>query len=126
MPKQLKPSKVFVPSEDHESVAFVGWLELLIASGAQIKFSHLPLETPCTPIQAKRLQRMGVRRGVPDYLLIINGRLVFIELKRVVGGVVSAPQQAWLEALQSSGVQAFVCNGAREARAVVSNLLDAR
>lgn len=126
MSKQLKPSKVFVPSEDHESVAFVGWLELLIASGAQIKFSHLPLETPCTPIQAKRLQRMGVRRGVPDYLLIINGRLVFIELKRLTGGVVSGPQKSWLAAFELAGVQAFVCNGAREAKAVVLNLLDAR
>lgn len=118
--------KAFTPSEDHESVAFVGWLELQIATGKSIKFSHLPLETPCTPIQAKRLQRMGVRRGVPDYLLIINHKLVFIELKRLSGGVVSGPQQAWLDTLHASGVQAFVCNGAREAKLVVSNLLDAR
>lgn len=122
---KTKQPKPFVPSEDHESVAFVGWLELQISEGKAIKFSHLPLETPCTPIQAKRLQRMGVRRGVPDYLLVIKNRLHFIELKRTKGGVVSAPQQSWLDAFAMVGVSAHVCNGAREAKALVSILLDA-
>lgn len=118
-------SKPFTPSEDHESVSFVGWLELKIGQGASIKFSHIPNETPTSPIQAKRLQRMGVRRGVPDYVLIVRNKLVFIELKRTVGGRVSPAQQSWLDCLHMAGIDAHVCKGAAEAKALVLNLLDA-
>ena len=121
---KARAPKPFVPSEDHESLAFVGWLELLRAEGKPIRFSHIPNETPTSPIQAKRLQRMGVRRGVPDYVLIIRNRLIFIELKRSEGGVVSGPQKEWIAALNAANVGVYVCNGAREAKQVVSNLLD--
>lgn len=97
-----------------------------VAQGAAIqKFTHIPNETPTTPIQAKRLQRMGVKRGVPDYFLILRHKPLFIELKRVEGGVVSGPQRSWIDALNMAGVPTYVCKGAAEAKALVSNLLDA-
>lgn len=120
-----KRRKSFVPSEDFESTSFAGWLELQIAQGAPVKFTHIPNETPTSPIQAKRLQRMGVRRGVPDYMLIICNKLVFIELKRAEGGKISVHQQQWLDALTAAGVGAHVCEGASEAKVLVQNLLDA-
>jgi VRR-NUC domain len=122
----VKVSKPFTPSEDHESVSFANWLELKISEGASIeKFSHLPLETHTSPIQAKRLQRMGVRRGVPDYLIVVKNRIVFIELKRAHGGQVSPAQTAWLDALGRAGAVVAVCEGASEAKKLISNLLDA-
>ena len=122
----LPKSKTFTPSEDFESTTFVAWLELQIAQGAPIqKFTHIPNETPTSAIQAKRLQRMGVRRGVPDYMLVIKHKLVFIELKRSKGGKVSVHQQQWLDALSAAGVSAYVCCGAAEAKKVVLNLLEA-
>lgn len=120
-----KHEREFHPSEDFECVHFVKWLELKIAEGAAIRFSHLPLETHTSPIQAKRLQRLGVRRGVPDYLLIIKGRVHFIEMKREKGGRLSPHQIAWIDALNIAGVGAHVCEGASEAKRLVLNLLDA-
>lgn len=114
----------FVPSENHEAKCLSRWLDAQIAAGANIKYSHLPLETLTDMITAVNLIRMGVRRGVPDYLLCINDRVHFIELKRTAGGRVSEEQKAWIAALQRCGVGAHVCKGFREARALVTNLLD--
>ncbi len=108
----------FVPSEDFECKCFSRWLQT-----QPVKFSHLPLETLTDPISAARNKHLGVHKGVPDYLLIVGGRVVFIEMKRSVGGVVSKQQKEWISALNAAGVGAYVCHGFREARELVSNLL---
>lgn len=108
----------FVPSEDLECMAFVRWLDQ-----TGIRYSHLPLETPCTDIQSARLKKMGVRKGVPDYLLVVKNKLVFIEMKRSVGGTLRPTQRAWLEALQCAGAHTFVCEGSKDAIACVTNFV---
>lgn len=48
-------------------------------------------------------------RGWPDLTLSRNGRLVFLELKRQIGGIVSAEQAEWIVALaQVPGVTARI------------------
>jgi len=121
--KALKP---FVPSEDHECTVFAAWLELLKTQGKLEHFSHIPNETPTSPIQAARLKRLGVRRGVPDYLLIVAGRVCFVEMKRADGGRLSVQQNDWLRALRAAGARTAVCAGVTEAKAVVLNWLDGR
>jgi len=108
----------FLMSEDAECAAFVRWLET-----QPEQFTHIANETPTNIIQAARLKRMGVRAGVPDYMLIVRDRLVFIEMKRTAGGRVSPEQQHWLDVLKLTGAEAHVCEGFREAKQVVSNLL---
>jgi hypothetical protein len=104
----------FAPSEDYECQVFVRWLD-----SKKLKFSHLPLETPCTAIQSARLKKMGVRKGVPDYLIVVGSKLVFVEMKKV-GGRVSPEQVAWLKTLATvGGVYTYVCYGAEDAIARV-------
>lgn len=123
--------KPFVPSEDLECANFVRWLDAQIGAGADITYSHLPLETwtgggTRGAIAAQRLKRLGVHRGVPDYLLVIKGRICFIEMKKRSGlGRVSEAQRRWLEVLGWAGAQVAVCEGFTEAKIVVSNWLDA-
>ena len=53
-------------------------------------------------------------------LMIINSELIFIEMKRVKGGVLSQVQKEWLEALNKcNGVSAYVCKGFDEAKIVI-------
>lgn len=107
-------------TEDAECRLFVRWLETL---GDRVRFSHLPLETHTTAINAARLKSMGVRKGVPDYLLIVGKHIVFVEMKRRRGGVVSAHQREWLAALDAAGAHCHVCLGHHEAMSTVLHYL---
>ena len=53
--------------------------------------------------------------GASDVEIYPN-RLVAIEMKRQKGGKVSDKQKAWLETLNSAGIEAVVCKGFEEAK----------
>ena len=54
-------------------------------------WSHIPAGEYRTPATAGRLLRMGVRRGLPDFIFIGPGKFAFLELKRP-GGKMSVEQ----------------------------------
>lgn len=117
--------KRFAPSEDHESKVLAAWLDAVVASNVGLlKYTHIPLETPTSAVQAVRLKRMGVRRGAPDYVLVFRDGVRFIELKKFRGGRESAQQEAWRDALTAAGVAAVVCAGATEAKRQVTIWLE--
>ena len=66
------------------------------------------------------LSLSGVRRGVPD-LLIFDAPPsatyvgAAVELKRIKGGRVTAPQKRWLESLAARGWLALVAKGSHDA-----------
>lgn len=47
-------------------------------------------------------------RGVPDRIVIHNGRVYFLELKRPKGGRVSPLQKHWIDTITQRGVYADV------------------
>lgn len=111
-----------IPSEEAEQVALVQWLELM-----GVKFSAIPNSTYTTSWKVKtRNTRTGLRPGLPDLLIALPGTgLLFIELKRTKGGVVSQAQKDWIAAINSCpGAQAFVCKGADEAIKIIKPLLN--
>ena len=75
-------------------------------------------------------KKSGLRKGVPDMLVIIpkreKNRLVFIEMKRTKGSVISIEQKEWQEALNKcgGGVKSYVCRGFDEAKEVIDNELN--
>lgn len=130
------PSNLFdppVPTEDEEQMALVDWLELV-----GLRFAHIPQSTFTKHMGVKmRNKRLGVRAGVPDMMILIpphrskdgEGHLLWIEMKRRKGGVVSQEQREWLTAfmmLESVNIDAMVARGWDEAReAVLEHLKDA-
>lgn len=105
-------TRVVVPSEDYETKCFVNWLQRQKDTGLIQQYSHLPLEARS---RAQRIKNhaLGTRPGVPDFLIVLPGpRFLFVEMKRVRGGRVSAEQKRWLEAIGEYGK---VCRGAQEA-----------
>lgn len=57
---------------------------------------------------AVKLNPAGVR-GIPDRLVILPGRIIFVELKRPRGGVISKLQHWWADRLRALGHEtAFV------------------
>lgn len=113
-----------IPSEFSEQCLLVQYLELY-----NYKFSKLAQETFTRSWQTKRKNKLsGLRPGVPDMAVIIPAdwrnakkvKLLFPELKRTKGGVVSAEQKEWIDALNLvEGVTAKVCRGYEEARAFI-------
>jgi len=125
--KALKTGKKIEPLEDDDAEIFVKFLE-----NSWIKyFSHLPLSTrtPYKSVRAKN-KRMGVKGWIPDYLITLpisytwlkKRKLIFIEMKRRKGGVVSEKQKEWLKILaECEGIETYVTRGLAEAKQVIEN-----
>lgn len=133
---KLKSTKAIVPSEDNECMALVNYLTL-----KGLRFSHLAQSTSAVSYVGgvrkpnwktiKRNQALGVIKGVPDYIILIerkptemagqrNNILLFIEMKREKGGVVSEEQADWINALNKVfGVTAVVARGFDQAKEII-------
>lgn len=102
--------KYLIPTEHEECVVLVEYLKL-----KNIKHTHINNEMWTNSWKQKmKAKKEGVSRGFPDYLILLPGKLLFIEMKRVKGGKVSPQQKEWIEELNKIGsnVEAIVCKGA--------------
>lgn len=75
---------------------------------------------------ARKMKAEGVKRGVPDLCLAVpRGEYhgLYIELKRVGGGVVSKEQKEWIARLIESGYRVEACHGEAQARKVILEYL---
>lgn len=107
-----------IPTEAEEQATFVAYLKL-----KNIPHFRVPNETYTKSWRQKAMNTaLGVSSGVPDLFLIVGGRLIAIEMKRLKGGKTTPNQKEWLARLNAAGCQAAVCNGAKEAIAFVNNL----
>lgn len=68
---------------------------------------------------AAKLKAEGVSSGVPD--LFIPAWRLWVEMKRVKGGTVSAEQKDWMAYLEDSGYWCIVGKGAEDAKAKILN-----
>ena len=110
-------NKLPTPLESAEQATFVQWLDLM-----GLKHTSIPNSTYTTSIKQKmHNKRQGLHAGLPDVLVVIpNKGLLFVELKRRKGGVVSEAQRDWILALNTvAGVEARVCAGSDAAIAFV-------
>lgn len=111
-------AKAKAPLEDQEQLALCNWLRM-----KGIRFHHSPNGGHRHKATAGKLKAQGVSAGFPDLIIFpTRGQSVlFIELKRQRGGVVSDSQQEWLDYLNELfchgyPIQAEVCRGFEEAR----------
>lgn len=116
-----KPS---VPTEHHEQVAVMRWAALCADLHPDLRWLYAIPNGARTSIgTARKLKAEGLKSGVPDLCLPVprgvdhitryNG--LYLELKRTRGGVVSATQREWHQALIERGYSVHVCRGATEA-----------
>lgn len=121
------PSKNTTPLEEDECRTLVEWMDW---NG--LKFSHMAQETYTKSWKQKaKNTALGVRKGVPDYLVIIPqeksasnlSELIFIEMKRQNGGRLSEHQKEWIEAIKDCCTPVYVCYGADEAIDILSGYI---
>ena len=108
------------PTEYEECVIFADYLTL-----KGVLFSHLSQESYTKNWGAiMKRKRMGVNRGVPDFIILVPKGLCFVEMKRMKGGTVSHEQQTWINFLNArENIEARVCRGAGEAIRFIEELL---
>jgi hypothetical protein len=107
-----------VPSEHIEQREFVRWFRKTYPG---VRIFAIPNGGSRNIATANRLKAEGVSSGVPD--LFVPAMRLWIEMKRVKGGAVSAEQRDWMAYLEASGYTCIVCRGAEDAKAQVSRLL---
>ncbi len=116
------------PTENAEQAALFQWAELASGAHPELRLLHaIPNGGYRTARTAAILQRTGVKPGVPDICLPVprgGYNSLYIELKRVKGGVVSARQKIWLDRLNANGNRAVVCRGWEEARDTILDYLE--
>lgn len=107
-----------VPTEEIEQMALVRYLEL-----KGHKFTAIPNSTYTTSWKQKAKNKAtGLRPGLPDMVIIIKDNLVWVELKRTKGGVLSNHQKEWIKALERAGQTIIVAKGAEQAIKFIQSL----
>lgn len=102
---------VAVPTEYEEQVTVVQYLSL-----KGYKHTAIPNSTYTTSWNQKRRNKAtGLNAGLPDLIAIVNDNLIWIEMKRQKGGVLSQAQKDWIAALEAAGQTVRVCKGAEQA-----------
>lgn len=99
-----------LPTEHEEQRNFVQWFR---RKYPKIRIFAIPNGGARHPAVAYKLKAEGVLRGVPD--LYIPEWKLWIEMKRIKGGVLSDDQKDWIEYLESVGDHVRVglgCEGA--------------
>ena len=130
--------------EEIECIAFSQWLEF-----QKLKFTHIPNENVFSFMNrnmAVRLgakqKRCGVRKGLPDYIILTPRGSLFVEMKepkkkpkkgnplenwkegQLSKGGISREQKDWIDAINATpGAQAAVCYSAEEAIVFVQRIL---
>ena len=112
-----------IPTEATECKALVQWMR---KHPGIVNFTHVKNENYGPKQKWKKLadMHMGVRRGVPDYIVLTTKGLVFIEMKRQKGGTLSPKQKQWLMQLREYGkVTAIECKGFPEAKNALTRFI---
>jgi hypothetical protein len=117
-------------TESQEQAALFEWAKLSEWKHPELKLLHaIPNGGLRDARTAAVLQRTGVKSGVPDLCLpVARGGFhgLYIELKRLKGGVLSINQKTWLSLLAKEGYKAVMCKGWLEARDAILNYLEGK
>lgn len=108
-----------VPSEHFEQRELVRWFR---QTWPGVRIHAIPNGGARSKATAGRLKAEGVASGVPD--LFIPAWRLWVEMKRVKGGSLSAEQKDWIAYLEGCGYQCVVGKGAEDAKAKISAFFD--
>jgi hypothetical protein len=110
-----------VGPEERVARQLTEYLEILKSQKKIAVFTHISNETYTKSWTTKsRNKAMGVRPGTPDYIIVYPHTILFLEIKREKGGVMSQSQNEWQKALIDAGVPAIRANGIDEAISAVN------
>ena len=104
-----------IPTEHEEQRELVRWFR---QTWPDVRIFAIPNGGARSPATAGRLKAEGVSPGVPD--LFIPAWRLWVEMKRIKGGVLSAEQKKWYKYLESVEYWVIVGKGADDAKSKVT------
>lgn len=117
-----------IPTELQEQIAVFNWVNLMTRKYPVLKYMNASLNGVRLTIgQATLAKKSGMIKGYPDIFLPYRNKTyngLFIELKRIKGGVVSPEQKDFISFLNSQGYLAVVCKGSKEAINTIQSYLN--
>lgn len=117
--------------EDDLTMQVTDYLETLKLQKKVLVFSHIPQETFTKSwVTKKKNKAMGVRSGVPDMVIVFTRYVLFLELKKEKGGILSDAQLDWNVALhhiedsrEDSPVRYALSRGWAEAKKAIDQFI---
>ena len=116
-------TKVF-PDEHAEQAKLCKWLQI-----KNIEYAAVPngmfinLKGRSAGMIMAKMKEEGFRTGFPDIMVLLPGRVVFIEMKRVSKSRVSDEQKEWNAKLRTLGFDAYICKGFEAAASVIEDII---
>jgi hypothetical protein len=114
-----------LPTEDQEQITLIDWSSF--QPSIRPYLIHIPNGGSRHPVEAKKLKRMGVKKGVSDLFFAkpMHGYAgLWIELKRNDKKIKPTPEQTeWINLMNESGYSAVVCHGAEEAMKEINSYI---
>ena len=107
----LKPKPETEPSEHLEQVRLVSWFRKIYPD---TRIFAVPNGGGRSMAQGVALKSEGVQAGVPD--LFCPAWLLWVEMKRQTGGILSPVQRDWIAYLQSIGHTVIIGHGFEDAK----------
>lgn len=104
-------------TEDEITISLADYLDQLVSFRRIDCFSHVSNETFTKSWAVKhRNKAKGVRKGTPDFIIVKDKRVLFLELKREKGGVLSPEQKVWIASIgEADNLKAVVAKGLDQA-----------
>lgn len=116
---EQKPSKPRKPRRQPEfelQCAIAYYLDMALTSAT--RWCHIPNGEYRRPKTSARLQKMGVKAGVPDIMLLHGGRAYFFEIKAGRGKATES-QVDWMAWLNRHDYQACVVRSVADLDAIL-------
>lgn len=123
--------KNIIPTEHQEQSAVIAWWDktypmdkadlFAVPNGAWLAGNEAQRNQ-----QMSKLKREGVREGIPDLFLAVPNAIyhgLFIEMKRLKGGVLSPIQKRRIAKFKTRGYAAHVCEGAEMAIEIIKKYM---
>lgn len=115
-------------TESEEQINFIQWCKRNVEEYPQLdKIFAIPNGGLRNKLTASRLKLEGVKSGVPDLFLPVAGNNfhgLFIEMKRLKGGVLSTNQKKWKLLLEEENYLVEVAKGFEEAKKIIIDYLE--
>ena len=112
--------KVIYPSESEEQIRFISEIRL---NYKDCLIFAIPNGGSRNIIEASRLKKEGIVKGIPDLCLIMPNNILFIEMKKQKGGRLSDSQKEIISKINKNGFDVIIGYGYLDALEKFKNYL---
>lgn len=109
------------PMEDEEQIAFINWFK---SKYKDYFIFSVPNGGSRNKIEASKLKKTGLLSGIPDLIILMpNKEVLFLEMKRQKGGVLSLVQKVVINLIEKLGFTVLIGYGFLDAKSKFENYL---